>query len=215
MTDSSFESINKGLPAIRVDQQLIARMVPIGSRVLEIGCNNGDLLVYLTEARQVRGHGLEISLKGVQQCLAKGLSVIQGDADRDLVDYPDNAFDCVILSQTIQATGAPHEVLAQLARISGRLIISFPNFAYWRVRWQLMKTGKMPVNSFLSYQWYDTPNIHLCTIKDFVELVQKQGLKVSKLISLSNSGQALPQWYPRKLSNWMAEQAVFLLEHQS
>ena len=145
-------------------------MVEPGSRVLDVGCGDGALLALLRDRRGVDGRGIELSREGVSDCLAKGLPVIQGDADTDLADYPDDAFDYVILSQTIQATRQPRVVLEHLLRIGRRAIVSFPNFGHWRVRFELALRGRMPVTENLPYSWYDTPNIHFCTIRDFVEL---------------------------------------------
>ena len=146
-----------------------------GARVLDVGCGDGALLQLLAQKKGVDGRGVELSQRGVNECVAKGLSVIQGDADTDLSDYPDDGFDYVILSQTLQATRRPRAALANMLRIGRRAIISFPNFGYWRVRAQLAFGGRMPVTGRLDYHWHDTPNIHLCTIRDFVEIVDELG----------------------------------------
>ena len=156
----------------RVDLLLIADMVTPGARVLDIGCGDGTLMRLLAAKRGADARGIELSQAGVNNCVAQGLAVIQGDADADLVYYPDLAFDYAILSQTIQATYSPRDVLEQLLRIGKRAIVSFPNFGHWRVRTQLMFRGKMPKTDNLPDRWYDTPNIHLCTIKDFLGSVQ-------------------------------------------
>lgn len=151
---------------VRIDLSLIADMVEPGSKVLDVGCGDGALLALLAARRHVDARGIELSREGVAGCVARGLSVIQGDADTDLGDYPDDAFDYVILSQTIQATRAPRRVLENMLRIGRRAIVSFPNFGHWSIRAQLAFKGRMPVTSNLPETWYDTPNIHFCTIRD-------------------------------------------------
>src|SRR6187200_3484347 len=154
----------------RVDLALVADMVPPGSKVLDIGAGDGELLRILGEQRGVDGRGIELSREGVNECVAKGLAVIQGDADTDLGDYPDDAFDYVILSQTLQATRQPRVVLEHMLRIGRRAIVSFPNFGHWRIRYEVALRGRMPVTDNLPHAWYETPNIHFCTIRDFVGL---------------------------------------------
>ena len=166
--------LSAGLGA-RVDLLMIADMVEPGSRVLDVGCGDGALLRMLADGRKVDARGIELSRDGVANCVAQGLAVIQGDADTDLVDYPDDSFDYVILSQTIQATRHPRKVLEQMLRVGRRAIVSFPNFGHWRVRAKLMFRGRMPVTENLPDAWYDTPNIHFCTIRDFDDLVREVG----------------------------------------
>jgi methionine biosynthesis protein MetW len=195
----------------RVDLLLIAEMVSPGARVLDVGCGDGTLLRLLAEKRGVDGRGIELSQAGVNSCVAQGLSVIQGDADTDLVYYPDLAFDYAILSQTIQATYSPRDVLKQLLRIGKRAVVSFPNFGHWRVRAQLMFGGKMPRTDNLPDRWYDTPNIHLCTIKDFLGLCKDAGAKVERAVALNAYGRKLGVSMPAFAQNLFGEQAVFLL----
>lgn len=194
----------------RIDLLVVADLVEPGSRVLDIGCGEGDLLHLLTTEKQVDGRGIELSQRGVNACVTRGLSVVQGDADEDLEDYPDDAFDYVILSQTIQATHNPREVLAQMQRIGRRIIISFPNFGHWRIRWQLAILGRMPVTHTLDYQWYNTPNIHLCTVLDFTALCSELDLHIEQTRMLSGD----QDWrveVPGRRANLFAEQAVFLV----
>jgi methionine biosynthesis protein MetW len=195
----------------RVDLLLIAEMVAPGARVLDIGCGDGTLLRLLAEKRAVDGRGIELSQAGVNSCVAQGLSVIQGDADTDLVHYPDLAFDYAILSQTIQATYSPRHVLDQLVRIGKRAVVSFPNFGHWRVRAQVMFGGRMPTTDNLPDRWYDTPNIHLCTIKDFLGLCKDIGAKVERTVALNAYGRKLGVSMPLFAQNLFGEQAVFLL----
>jgi len=195
----------------RVDLLLIAEMVTPGTRVLDVGCGDGTLLRLLAEKRGVDGRGIELSQAGVNSCVAQGLAVIQGDADTDLVYYPDLAFDYAILSQTIQATYSPRDVLKQLLRIGRRAVVSFPNFGHWRVRTGLMFGGKMPTTDNLPNRWYDTPNIHICTIKDFLDLCKDVGAKVERAHALNAYGSKMGVSMPLFMQNLFGEQAVFLL----
>ncbi len=201
--------------AHRVDLLAISELVTPGSRVLDIGCGDGQLLSLLETTRGVDGRGIEISQKGVNECVARGLSVIQGDADSDLVDYPDKAFDFVILSQTLQATRRPKEVVDQMLRIGKKAIVSFPNFGNWRVRAALGFRGRMPVTRGLPYEWYDTPNIHFCTLRDFVEMTRELGATVETSMVLHKDGQKST---PFNSSLWFwnlfGQQAVFLLSRR-
>ncbi|MGY6710033.1 MAG: methionine biosynthesis protein MetW [Rhizobiaceae bacterium] len=195
----------------RVDFQLIADMISPRARVLDVGCGEGELLELLRDDRQVDGRGIEISQEGVNRGVARGLSVIQGDADHDLIYYPDRGFDYVILSQTIQATHNPKRVLEELLRIGDKVVVSFPNFGYLRLRLWLLFRGRMPVTRDLPFSWYDTPNIHFCTIRDFMMLCDELGATVERAIALDGDGRkigvAMPWWF----WNLFGQQAVFLL----
>jgi methionine biosynthesis protein MetW len=198
----------------RVDLLVLVDMVEPGSRALDVGCGDGSLLQILAEQRGVDCRGIELSQAGVNECVAKGLSVVQGDADADLVDYPDNAFDFVILSQTLQATRRPREVLQHMLRIGRRAIVSFPNFGHWRVRAQLAFTGRMPRTKTLGHEWYDTPNIHLCTIEDFVDLVQSIDARIERAAALDRAGSKVRVNAPWWAWNLFGEQAVFMLRRK-
>ncbi|AXS38846.1 methionine biosynthesis protein MetW [Breoghania sp. L-A4] len=195
----------------RVDLKAIAELVEPNARVLDVGCGDGALLELLTRSKGADARGIEISQAGVNECVARGLSVIQGDADTDLADYPDDAFDYVILSQTLQATMDPSLVLRQLLRIGRHVIVSFPNFGYWQNRLYLLFHGRMPVTDYLPYSWYDTPNIHFCTIRDFIELTREVECTVEKAEALNGKGQRIPINAPWWLWNLFGEQGVFLL----
>jgi methionine biosynthesis protein MetW len=195
----------------RVDLVVVADMVEHGAKVLDVGCGDGELLRLLAETRNVDGRGIELSREGVNECVAKGLAVVQGDADTDLADYPDDAFDYVILSQTLQATRAPRVVLEHMLRIGRRAIVSFPNFGHWSIRMQVMFLGRMPRTDNLPYAWYDSPNIHFCTIKDFRELCGATGTKMEKAVALNPWGSRLRLNAPWWFWNMLGEQAVFLL----
>jgi methionine biosynthesis protein MetW len=199
---------------IRVDLQLIAEMVAPGSRVLDVGCGDGALLDWLVHNKSVDGRGIEWSQAGVNASVRQGLSVIQGDAETDLRDYPSDAFDYVILSQTLQATFDPKEVLSQVVRIGHRAIVSFPNFGVWHVRFGLMLRGRIPVTDSLDSAWYESPNIHLCTISDFVELCDDLGIVIEQGMVLDRRGQPRALRAPGRLANWLGEQGLFVLRRQ-
>jgi len=211
MSSSDSIPVDQRPDSIRVDLRLIADMVEPGSRMLDIGCGEGALLAYLARYKNVDGRGIELSMAGVNNCVRNGLSVIQGDADTDLKDYPAAAFDWVVLSQTLQATHRPRDVLEQLVRISHRAVVSFPNFAHWSIRSQLVLRGCMPVTGTLPFHWYDTPNIHHCTIKDFVQTCRDADIEIEQAIPLNGDGNPLSFSGTGRFASMFAQQGLFVL----
>ena len=206
--------MSPAISALRPDLAVIASHVPQGARVLDVGCGDGSLMAALRDERGVDARGLEIDPGEVEKAVARGLSVIQGDADRDLADYPDDAFDVAILSQTLQATRNPRQVVEDMLRIGRRAIVSFPNFGHWRIRSQIMFRGRMPVTDNLPYAWYDTPNIHFCSIRDFVEMARGLDAVIERAEALTLSGQPVQVRAPWWFWNLFGEQAVFLLRRR-
>jgi len=200
-----------GVAALRFDLQLIADMIAPDSRVLDIGCGDGALLAHLARHKGVDARGIEISREGVNACVGHGLSVIQGDADTDLVDYPSGAFDFVVLSKTLQATHNPRRVLEELVRIGHYAVVSFVNYGHWRIRLALLLRGRVPVTAGNSVQWFDSPDIHICTMLDFVELAEQLGLRIEKGVAIGRNQQTRPIDTAGWLGNITSAQAVFLL----
>jgi methionine biosynthesis protein MetW len=191
---------------LRPDLAIIAAHVAPGSRALDVGCGDGELMASLRDTKQVDVRGLEIDAANVSLAVARGLSVVQGDADTDLAYYPDDAFDYAILSQTLQTARKPDHVLTELLRIGRRAFVSFPNFAYWRVRWGLMWGGRMPVTPALPVSWHETENIHQLTIDDFRAFVAERGILVENAWFLTGNRRT-----SSAVANLRAEHAVFLL----
>lgn len=197
---------------LRPDLAIIASIVEEGTKVLDIGCGEGELLKYLVDSRKVTGRGIELNQQNVSKCVSRGLSVVQGDADADLSFYPGGAFDYCILTQTLQATRDPRAVLSEMLRIGRKGIVSFPNFGFWKNRLYLLFKGRMPVTKNLSYEWYETPNIHFCTISDFVILCRELGIRIEKRVALTHAGEAVPfSGEGGSYANLFGEQGVFLL----
>ena len=199
---------------LRPDFSEILKLVRPGARVLDIGCGEGALLELLVEEKDCDARGLEISAANVSACLGRGLAVMQGDADRDLADFPSGAFDYAILSQTLQATVAPRDVLVELLRIADRAVVSFPNFGHWRMRMSLMFRGRMPETAALPHRWWDTPNIHMCTMSDFVELCRELDLRIEFCAALAGGHPPREVNPDRAIENWRAEAALFLLSRK-
>jgi methionine biosynthesis protein MetW len=194
------------MSVLRPDLAIIAENVAPHSRALDVGCGDGALMAVLRDQHQVDARGLELDPHNVAECVGKGLSVMQGDADADLADYLDASFDYAILSQTLQTTKRPDQVLDELLRVGRKAFVSFPNFAHWKVRASLLWNGRMPVTRLLPIAWYETPNIHHVTVRDFRELVAQKGYRVEGEWFLSGDKRIGPA-----AAAWRAEHAVFLL----
>ena len=192
---------------LRNDLQIISSLIKENEKVLDVGCGNGNLIEFLSKEKSVDCKGIEIELGKMNYCLKRGLSVVQGDANYDLNDFSDNSFSTVILSQTIQATIFPERVIKNLIRIGERAIISFPNFGFWKVRRDFFFSGKMPKNKILSYEWFDTPNIHLCSVKDFIELCNKNRIIIKDKVLLDENGKKIQSI--NFLENLISYQVIF------
>jgi methionine biosynthesis protein MetW len=202
------------LSGVREDFAEILKLVRPGARVLDVGCEDGALLELLTREKQVDGQGLEISPEGVAHCVTRGLAVVQGDGDRDLDHFPSRAFDYAILSKTLQQMRDPKHVLSELLRIADQAVVSVPNFGHWKVRWALLSRGRMPETGALPEPWYSTPNIHLCTLRDFVSLCDLLELRIDSCAAFGGGRPARPIDPRAPVENWRSETALFLLSRR-
>jgi len=196
---------------LRYDLRIISSWIKPGSKVISLGCGDGDLLVYLKQQKAIKETGIEISEQKAASCIEKGLSVIQGDVFEEVDDYPDNAFDYVILSQTLQQVYDPKAIMAAMLRIGRKGIVSFPNFGHWRIRSQLLLTGRAPVSSQLPYQWYDSPNIRVLTIRDFREFSRQAGFRILREIAINTHNEDRSGRIVRLFPNLFATYGVFLI----
>lgn len=192
--------------------KIISTLIKKESHVLDIGCGDGILMEYLKDEKKVNIRGIEISKSKVQNCIAKGLTVIEGNAEKDLKQFPDNSFDYLVLSQTLQAFLNPENVIKELLRIGKQAIVTIPNFGYWKIRLHLLLKGTMPVTRTLPEEWYNTPNIHLCTIKDFVFFSKKKEFKLSKSIAMRSNKVSYINNVNLNMKNLSANLGIFLIE---
>jgi methionine biosynthesis protein MetW len=191
--------------------KIIANLLPLQSRVLDVGCGDGTLIKALINEKNIDARGIELGKENVKECISKGLSVIEGNAETELNQFPDKAFDFVILSQTLQAFYQPENVLEQLLRIGHRVIISIPNFGYWHIRAKLLFFGKMPVTDSLPYSWHDTPNLHMCSIKDFYQFCEKKKIKIERVIGIKGEKTSSIYKINLEMKNLFSEVGIFLI----
>ncbi|MGA0790397.1 MAG: methionine biosynthesis protein MetW [Pelagibacteraceae bacterium] len=197
---------------MKIEDDVLAGLIDINSRVLDVGCGDGSLLLHLKKNKRVDGRGIEIDQIKVQESVAKGLAVIEGDAEKDLINYPDTSFDFAILNQSLQQFYDPRKVINELLRIAKNAIVTIPNFGYWKVRLSLLIGGQMPVTKTLPYTWYNTPNLHMCTIKDFYNLCALDNIKIVKSISVSSEKISDIQKSNLEIKNLVSELGIFLIQ---
>jgi methionine biosynthesis protein MetW len=197
---------------MKTEFKLIADLIETSTRVLDVGCGDGTLMEFLKDNKEIDIRGIEISKNNVQQCIGKGLTVIEGDAEQDLSQFPDGSFDFVILSQTLQAFLNPEKVISELLRVGKKAIVTIPNFGYWKVRLHLLMKGTMPVTRTLPDEWYNTPNLHMCTIKDFFTFCENRKINIYKSIALQNLKSSKITDTNLALKNLTAVLGIFLIE---
>ena len=203
------------IKSIRKDWDLIESLITPNTRLLDVGCGAGELIERLIKNIKTQTHGIEVNSQLVEKAIAKGLNVVQGDAEINLNQYSNQSFDYVILSQTLQAMMKPKEMLKELLRIGGKAIVSFPNFGHWKIRFQLLLTGKMPVTDVLPFSWYETPNIHFFTIKDFQNLCKEMNIVIEKSIGLTSKGEQFDINNSFSSTNLFTHEAIFLLSYKN
>lgn len=196
--------------SLHPDYSLIVSIIDPDSSVLDLGCGDGTLLKRLIDEKKVRGKGIEINQSKVIQCIHKGLSVIQGDIDEGLADFTDGEMDYVVLNQTLQSAQKPDYVIKEMLRVGKNAIVSFPNFAYWRIRAYLMLKGKMPKSEMLPFEWFDTPNIHLLTVRDFFDYCEQRDIKIAKSI-LTRRGKIIRSRFKKIYADIFAEEVLFVI----
>ena len=192
--------------------KIISNLINKNTRVLDVGCGDGTLMEYLKDSRKIDIRGIEISKNNVQKCLSKGLTVIEGDAEKDLLQFPDSSFDFVILSQTLQAFLTPEIVIKELLRVGKKAVVTIPNFGFWKVRLHLLLKGTMPITKNLPDEWYNTPNLHMCTLKDFYNFCENRNIKLDQSIALKNEKISTINKLNLNIKNLSAELGVFLIE---
>ena len=197
---------------MKYEFQIITQLINKQSRVLDVGCGDGGLMQYLKENKNVDIRGLEISKNNVRKCISKGLTTIEGDAEKDLIQFPNNSFDYVILSQTLQAFLNPERVINELLRVGKQAIVTIPNFGYWKIRLHLLLKGTMPVTKILPNEWYDTPNLHMCTLKDFVKFCKKNNFNLNKSLALNGNSFSNINNTNLGSKNLTSDLGIFLIE---
>ena len=191
--------------------KVIAELLPNNTRVLDVGCGDGSLMNLLVKEKNIEVRGLELEKQNVQECIYKGLPVIQGNAETELYQFPDQSFDYVVLSQTLQAFYNPDKVLKELLRIGKSVIVSIPNFGYWKVRTSLLFFGKMPMTKTLPNSWYNTPNLHMCTIKDLFNYCDEQNIKIQKVVGVNEDKISLIKKSNLEIKNFFSKLGIFLI----